>query len=52
MGISSVRRLALLGTLGVLAGSAWLFVWHSKAQAQTVVRLGALFPATNFDSVA
>lgn len=43
---------ALLRILGLLVCSAWLCLGQPEAQAQTVVRLGSLFPATNFDSMA
>ena len=46
------RRHALRSVLGVLVGSAFLYLGQPAVQAQTVVRLGSLFPATNFDSVA
>jgi TRAP-type transport system periplasmic protein len=46
------RGRGMLSTLVVLVGFAWLLLSQPEALAQTVVRLGSLFPATNFDSVA
>ncbi len=43
---------SLLSSLGLLVCLVWLCLGPPEVQAQTVVRLGSLFPATNFDSVA
>jgi tripartite ATP-independent transporter DctP family solute receptor len=45
------RRHALLVVLGLLVGCGWLFLGMPLAQAQTVVRLGGLFPTTHFEGL-
>ena len=52
MSMDGKGRRALLSILAVLVGFASLFLGQPEALAQTVVRLGSLFPTTNFDSVA
>jgi tripartite ATP-independent transporter DctP family solute receptor len=46
-----IRRRALRSVLGIAIGVA-VSLCQTDALAQTVVRLGSLFPATNFDSLA
>jgi tripartite ATP-independent transporter DctP family solute receptor len=51
MSMVSGRRCALLGILGLLAAFAWAFLGLPEAQAQTVVRLGHIFPTTHFEGL-
>jgi TRAP-type C4-dicarboxylate transport system substrate-binding protein len=46
------RARALVSVMASLVSTVCLVLVVSTAKAQTVVRLGSLFPATNFDSVA